>query len=353
MRKSVLTFSLGLALASTTGVMAETIRMTAASSHPTAVAWVGQMKTQIVDQINPHLEAEGSDYRIEWTEAYAGVLYGFEDTLDAVSQGVADMGWVGALFEPARMPLQNVAYALPFSTPEPIDALHIMDQLSSEEGIFKQEWTDNNLVYLGTMATDGYQFYSKTPIRRPEDLQGLKILCSASVAPWIEGFGATPIVAGIPVMYNQLEMGVADAVFLITSGAASIRLHEVAPYVTVLDMGPAPGGGVAINKDTWDGLPVEVQSAFKELGKNYTRELGLEVAEGRETALAEMEEAGITIIYPEDDEMLLWVDALPDIAGTWAEAQERRGVPAKEAIATFMERLYAQGVTPLRDWTIE
>lgn len=353
MKKMMMALAIGTTLLAGSAVNAETIRMTVGSSHPTVVAWVGQMKSQIVDKINTRLEESGSDTRIEWTEAYGGVLFGFSDTLEAVSEGVVDMGWVGALFEPAKMPLQNVAYALPFSTPEPLDALEIMDELSSQEGIFKKEWTDNNLVYLGTMATDGYQIYSKTPIRTPADLKGLKVLSSASVGPWIEGYGATFISAGIPVTYNQLETGVGDAVFLITSGAAAIKLHEVAPYVTILDMGPAPGGGVAVNKDTWDSLPEDVQEIFKELGKNYTTELGKDVAKRREKALADMEAAGVTLIRPTEDEMKLWVDALPDIAGTWAASQEARGVPAKAAIAAFMGKLREKGVTPMREWKVD
>lgn len=353
MQKLLYALATCVALGSASMAEAETIRMTAASSHPTAVAWVGQMKAEIVDKVNARLEEIGSDSRIEWTEAYGGVLYGFKDTLEAVSDGVADMGWVGALFEPAKMPLQNVPYALPFSTPEPLVALDIMDELSSQDGIFKKEWTDNNLVYLGTMATDGYQIYSKTPIRTPADLKGMKVLSSASVGPWVEGYGASFVSAGIPVMYNQLETGVGDAVFLITSGAAAIKLHEVAPYVTVLDMGPAPGGGPAMNKDKWDSLPEDVQKVFKELGQNYNKALAADVAARREKALADMEAAGVTLIYPTEEERAEWVAALPDIAGTWASAQEARGVPANEAIKAFMTKLHEKGITPLRDWTVD
>lgn len=352
MRKLMLSLSTCLVLGALAPAQAETIRMTVASSHPTAVAWVGQMKNEIVDKVNGRLEEIGSDSRIEWTEAYGGVLYGFEDTLEAVSDGIADMGWVGALFEPAKMPLQNVPYALPFSTPDPIVALEIMDELSSEDGIFQDEWTNNNLVYLGTMATDGYQIYSKTPIHTPADLKGMKVLSSASVGPWVEGFGASFVNAGIPVMYNQLETGVGDAVFLITSGASAIKLHEVAPFVTILDMGPAPGGGVAINKDTWDSLPEDVQTVFKELGQNYNTALAADVTARREKAIETMEAAGVTVIRPTPEEMTEWVEAVPDIAGTWATAQEARGVPANQAIDAFMTKLHEKGITPMRDWSV-
>lgn len=353
MKPRLLALLLSVSLPLAGPASAETFKLTAASSHPTVVAWVGQMKTQIVDQINVRLEAAGSEHRVEWTESYAGVLYGFDDTLEAVADGIADMGWVAAMFEPAKMPLMNVPYAVPYSTPDPIVALEIMDRLSVRDGIFKDEWTSNNLVYLGAQATDGYQIYSKTPINSPEDLKGLKVLASTSVGPWLEGYGATFINAAIPTMYNQLETGVGDAVMLITSGALPIKLHEVAPYVTVLDMGPSTGGGIAFNKDTWETLPAEMQEIFLELGQNYNTALAEDVMQRREAALELMAAEGVTLIFPDDAQKAAWVAALPDIAGVWAEAQEARGVPAKEGIKIFMDELRAAGVTPLRDWSVE
>lgn len=331
----------------------QVIRMTAASSHPVQIPWVGLMKSEIVDQINPRLEAEGIDLRIEWTEAYAGVLYGFDDTLEAVAEGIADIGWVGALFEPAKMPIQNAAYAVPFSTPDPTVSLEILDNLNSRDTIFRQEWIDNNLMYLGTMATDGYQIYSKTPVRTPEDLKGMKVQGSASVGAWVEGFGATFINAGIPVMYNQMETGVADATLLITSGAKVSKLHEVGPYVTLLDMGPGTGGGVGMNLDTWNKLPPEAQAIFVELGKNYTKALGDTVKALREAALTEIEADGGTLIPVSPEEKVMWANALPDIAGEWLAAQSGRGVPAKEAIDLFMNELAAFEITPIRVWNTE
>src|SRR3546814_5195445 len=42
----------------------ETVRLTMSSSHPTAVAWVGALKTNVIDNSNRRLEEMGSDYQI-------------------------------------------------------------------------------------------------------------------------------------------------------------------------------------------------------------------------------------------------------------------------------------------------
>lgn len=86
------------------------------ASHPLTIAWVKPLKTVIVDLSNEMLEERGSDYRIEWTEAFARTLYNFNETLEAVSTQLTDMGWIGSLIEPSGLPLQNIMYSTPFVT---------------------------------------------------------------------------------------------------------------------------------------------------------------------------------------------------------------------------------------------
>ena len=97
----------------------ETIRLTIGSSHPPVIPWVAAMKNTVVANTNKELEEKGSKYRVEWNEAYGGVLFNFENTIEAVEQGITDFGWVGTLWEPAKMPLHNIGFALPFVTDNP------------------------------------------------------------------------------------------------------------------------------------------------------------------------------------------------------------------------------------------
>jgi hypothetical protein len=45
-----------------------------------------------------------------------------------------------------------------------------------------------------------------------------------------------------------------------------------------------------------------------------------------------------------------WLAAMPDIATRWAEATERRGIPAGEVLRAYMSAVHARGIVPLRDW---
>ncbi|WP_159458484.1 hypothetical protein [Roseisalinus antarcticus] len=107
------------------------VPITISASHPTAVPWVGALQTFVVEPSNARLEEMGSDYRIEWTEAFGGSLYDFNETLEAVETGLTDMGWVGALWEGSKMPLQNVMFSTPFVTSDPVLAVEVLNEMNA------------------------------------------------------------------------------------------------------------------------------------------------------------------------------------------------------------------------------
>ncbi|MDA7647835.1 hypothetical protein N8690_01085 [bacterium] len=132
-----------------------TIRLTMASSHPTVLPWTSPLET-VVKRSNIALEERGSEHRIDWTEAYGGQLYGPPDTLEAITQNIADIGWIGALFEPSALPLQNIMYATPFATSTVEQALSTMNGLNQNEPSMIKEWSDQDIVFFGSSVSDGY-----------------------------------------------------------------------------------------------------------------------------------------------------------------------------------------------------
>ena len=64
----------------------------------------------------PAARRDGSPTDIRWTEAYGGSLYEYGERSEAVEIGLADIGWVGTLWELSKMPLQNVTYYAPFAS---------------------------------------------------------------------------------------------------------------------------------------------------------------------------------------------------------------------------------------------
>lgn len=326
-----------------------TIRLTMASSHPTTLPWVGPLQT-IVARSNEILEERGSEFRIDWTEAYGGQLYGLTETMEAVTQNITDGGWIGALFEPSALPLQNIMFATPFTTTTVDQAVQTMNNLNRNEQAMIDEWARQDILYFGSCSSDGYSLFTKDPLDDVADLRGRRILGVPVTSPWMEPMGATLVATGLPEMYSQMQTGVGDGVVMIGTGAYPLKLHEVAPYVTKVDTGPFTFGGFGMNKTVFEGLPEDVQTVLRELGQVYSDENARIVKERQGSVYELFANEGATVRDMSMDEKVRWVNTMPDLGLNWVEANESDTVPAREIMRKYMDEALANGAEPLRDW---
>lgn len=323
-------------------------KMTAGSSHPPVLPWTIPLKTLIVPDSNKILKQAGIPDTIVWTEAYGGALYDFQNTLEGVGDGLADIGWVGSLWEPAKQPLQNAAYYFPFVTGDYRSLVHVQNQLIEQVPAFAAEWTKYNTVFLGAQVADTYHLVTKFPVTKFEDIKGKKLIAPGAIASRLQGTGAIAVDAGLPVFYNMLQTGVADGAVILITGVLPFKLHEVAPYITKVDTGAVFSGALAMNKNTWDKLPPHMKVLFKGLGREYA-ELTADLVAQREAAawaaLAKMPNVKISELPLA--ERVKWANALPDVGGDWVK---RNGDAGRQVLKVFMEAARKNGAKPLRDW---
>ncbi|WP_159592309.1 C4-dicarboxylate TRAP transporter substrate-binding protein [Chelativorans xinjiangense] len=347
------------AIAFPTSVMAqETINLTVASSHPLVIPWVGMIKSEFMAETDRIL-AETGNYKIEWQEAFGGTLYKANATLTSVEEGVTDIGWVFSFLEGAKLPLSQASTYAPFATANPPVQLEVMWELLENNEAFRNEWEQYNLKVLGLTSTDSYDVYTKAPITGLADLSGMKLSAPGVLGAWLQGTGANAVDGSLTTFYTDIQTGVSDGVLSLALGVLPAKLYEVAPYITRVDIGVAFSGAVAINRDSWDGLPEEVQNAMVAAGKVYTEAHGKDLLERHEAALQKMLEIGagqnppVTMTEMSQEDRAAWVNGMPNIAADWATDVAARGLPAREFLAAYMDGLRARGEKPVRDWDKE
>ncbi|MBI3435619.1 MAG: TRAP transporter substrate-binding protein DctP, partial [Proteobacteria bacterium] len=166
----------------------------------------------------------------------------------------------------------------------------------------------------------------------------------------VEGLGATFVNSGIPAMYNAVQTGIGEGVLLIPSGAIPIKLHEVAPYVTYMDMGAVTFGAFAANRKKWDSLPKEVQDVLRPIAMEYAAE-NIRIVKDREVkGLERIKKEGAKIYTLPAGERVRWAAQMPDLAKAWVEDNEKKGIPARQIMKDYMAAMRAAGAKPARDW---
>ena len=334
------------------------IKMTLASSHPATLPWVGFMSSVMRPEIDRRLAAAlGDKVRIEWREAFGGQLYKMNATLSSIGEGVAEIGWVFANLETAKMPLSQYATVMPFTTDDLPLMLKVANDMNESIPALRAEWEKNGVVYLGASGVDTYDLFTRFPIARLSDLEGKKISAPGALANFMRGTGATTVGGSLTSYYTDIQTGVSDGTISIATGILPNKIYEVAPYITKVNAGAVFNGGVAVNRDTYNGLPPELQKILKDVGKLYSTALGAELMKRHAGAIQRMVEVGATQSTPvrltqlPEVERQKWVDGLPDLAGDWARQMESRKLPGRQIVKTWMDGLKAGGVKPARDWS--
>jgi tripartite ATP-independent transporter DctP family solute receptor len=157
---------------------------------------------------------------------------------------------------------------LPFVFPGRETAYAVIDDAAWQEKLFSFlpakgfvgiGWTENEFRDITN---------NKRPVRKPEDVKGLKIRVMESPV-YIDTFkemGASPVGIPFPEIYNALQQGVIDAQENPLYTSILIKATEVTKFVTKT-------GHILteciqiINPDLWDRLTPEQKRIFKEGAK--------------------------------------------------------------------------------------
>jgi len=331
----------------------ETIDMTVTAGHPPVFLWVQLLDGFFLPEVDRRLAASGGNVKVNWTKAYGGTLAKIGGELDAIRDGISDVGFVGTIFHAPQMPLQNVSYFAPFGSSDVGTVSNIIADLQSEIPEMKAAWTKNNQVYLGGAALDTYHLFTNFPVNSLEDLKGKRIMAPGPSANWINGTGAVAVASSLPEYYNNIKTGVADGVVTFTTGALPTKLFEVAPYMTEVNFGSQFAGGLTINKDRFDALPEDVQQIFMEVGAAFSKEFADAQTAKAAAFLEKMKSAGLKVSSLSNSDRNTWANTIPNAGKKWADSLDEKGLPGSKVLTGYMKAIKESGADVPRDWSAE
>lgn len=331
---------------------AETISATIVAGHPPVYRWVKHSSQTFIPAVDAALE--GTGHSIDWSEQYGGSLAKVGEELEAVEEGLAEIGLVSSLFDPAKLAPQNVTYFTPFVQSDSTLVGEWMDSLQMTNPAMKQAWDDNGLVYLGgAISIDDYLLMTNFPVTSIADLAGHKIGAPGPAVNWLQGTGAVGVSGNLTTYYNEIKTGVYDGVIVFASAALPGKLHEVAPYITRVGFGAQYAGGLAANKDWFEGLDPVVQQALRDAAEAdrvaYHADLAASVTE----FLSIMQSQGATVTEVDDAFRKEWADGMDNVAKLWVEQLEAAGIDGDAVLRDYMDTMRAAGATPVRNWDQE
>ena len=326
--------------------------VTIVAGHPPVFRWVKHASQTFIPAVNAALE--GTGHSITWSEQYGGSLAKVGDELEAVEEGLAEIGLVSSLFDPAKLSPQNVTYFTPFVSSDSTLVSSWMDELQHSNADMRAAWEENGLEYLGGgIGIDDYLLMTNFPVSSIEDLDGHKIAAPGPAVNWLKGTGAVGVSGNLTTYYNEIKTGVYDGVIVFASAALPGKLYEVAPHITKVGFGAQYAGGIAANKDWYDSLPPEVQAALKAAAKAdaeaYQQDLDASVTK----FLGLMQEQGATLTQVDQAFREAWAAGMDNVARLWADQLDAEGKNGSAVLKAYMDTMRAAGATPVRNWDQE
>jgi len=185
-------------------------------------------------------------------------------TFDAVREGLVDLSYVTASYTPARHILPLMAELPGMADTSEVNSV----AYSRIHWKHFQKVGEYKGVKLLAVWTHGPgQMFTKKPVAKIADIQGLKIRTGGGVAEQVaNALGASAFVKPAPESYELLKSGVADGVFFPLESIVSFKLDTVLEQATVFRGGMYSSAfGFFMNQDKWAKLSKADQAAIEKL----------------------------------------------------------------------------------------
>jgi len=189
-------------------------------------------------------------------------------TFDAVRDALVDVSFVTASYTPARHILPLMAELPGVGETAEINSVaysRIHWKHFQKAGEYK------GVKLLAVWTHGPGQMFTKKPVAKIADLQGLKIRTGGGVAEQVaNALGASAFVKPAPESYELLKSGVADGVFFPLESILSFKLDTVLEQATLFRGGMYSSAfGFFMNEDKWAKLPRQDQAAIEKLSFEY------------------------------------------------------------------------------------
>jgi TRAP-type C4-dicarboxylate transport system substrate-binding protein len=344
--------SAGLSVAIPAAAIADSVTATIVAGHPPVFRWVRMINEVFVPTATEQMEAAGHTFTV--SEQYGGSLAKVGEELETVEAGLAEIGTCQALFDPAKLAVQNVTYYTPFVSSDVRLVSQTVDAMFVELPEMTAPYSQNGVVYLGApISIDDYLLMTNFPVTSLADLDGRKIAAPGAAINWLSGTGAVGVSGNLTTYYNELKTGVYDGVLVFASAALPSKLFEVAPYITQMGLGAQYAGSLCANADWYDSLPDDAKAALHAGAAAAASWYMDQLEAAAAAALVAMEEAGATVTEAPAEMRAAWAAGMDNAARVWADQLDSEGKSASVVLSDYMTRMRAAGAKPLRDWDTE
>ena len=202
----------------------------------------------------------GLDIKIFPPDALFKVL----EAPDALKRGAIEMLCSSGPYHVNILPESLLEWGLPYGTKTSTENAKII--LESEyPAILRKAYAEKHNAYLlGFGSASSYNYITRFPIQKMEDLKGKKIRATGTSAKIATAHGAIPVSLAGAEQYMALQRGTVDGTIFPPYAGLSYKMFEVAKHQSWPPVYAAANINFLVNLNAWKQLPKEYQDILLE-----------------------------------------------------------------------------------------
>ncbi|MBP7586292.1 MAG: TRAP transporter substrate-binding protein [Spirochaetes bacterium] len=262
-----------------------------------------------------------------------GTLTKADETYNGVLNGIADLGMSCFAYTRGRFPVME-AVDLPMGYPSGKVATLAANEFL--KAMAPAELDGVKVLYVHAHGPG--LLHTKKPVKKLEDLKGLKIRSTGLSAKVVTALGGVPVAMPQGDTYESLQKGIVDGTFAPIETLKGWKQGEVIKHTTVCDkVGYTTGMFVVMNKKKWDALPADIKSVIEEVSARWIAVHGETWdrvdAEGKKFTTG----LGNDLIVLPDAESARWTKAVKPILEAYVRETNKKGLPGTKALSTLQD----------------
>lgn len=331
----------------------KTVDLTAIDGYPPKSSWVREFAKFYIPAVDARLAKSGK-YKIRWNQAWSGQIVKTRHVLEGLQRGLGDIGVVTTVFHADKVPLQNLSFVTPFVSADPVLTSRLMDEMADRFPQFREAWKPYGQVYLTNgCVLDSYQMFTRDEVSGLAAFKGMKVAGAGVNLRYLQGLGAAGVAGSLVSFYNKLKTGVVTGAMLWPEAVVRFKIVEVAPYMLEADLGSPCSKAINVNARSWKNLPAEVRDALAAEAPAYRDRMSTQALAKGKSSLAAFAKKGGKVTALSSGDRAAWARGMPNIAKEWAADLEKKGVPGKEILAAYMDRMRQAKQPVMRHWDRE
>jgi TRAP-type C4-dicarboxylate transport system substrate-binding protein len=267
---------------------------------------------------------------IKFNHYPASTLVKPQEAWDATVKGMCDIANSVFAYTAGRFPVMSTL-DLPLGYCSGAQAAQVANEFYKH---FNPKETHDAKVLYVFAHSPGY-FHTNKPVRRMEDLAGLRIRSTGMTAKIVKALGAVPVAMPQTEVYQALKKNIVDGNITAFEPLKSMNQASVIKYTTVTPAtGYTAGFFVIMNRAKWNSLPPYVKGVFEEVSQKW----GVFHGEtwdtydiiAREYSLS----LGNKIIELSNEETARWRKALQPIFSDYIKYLNEQGLEGEKIVST-------------------